>query len=180
MSGSVGKLLWAALIACYLHAGYSMAVSDDSSSLGKSNDDTNQQMESAMSKRDWHKSLPLWGKRAWQSLQGGWGKRDAWADSLYPAAEKRAWQNLQGGWGKRYAPDDIYALRLAAALAEQEEQEPQMTSDYSNDADLEPTDEEKRSWKSLSGSAWGKRSDWTSFRGSWGKQFISKSMKNYR
>lgn len=50
-----------------------------------------------MNKRDWHKSLPLWGKRAWQSLQGGWGKRDAWGDSLYPAAEKRAWQNLQVG-----------------------------------------------------------------------------------
>ncbi|KRT82192.1 hypothetical protein AMK59_4185, partial [Oryctes borbonicus] len=116
------------------------------------------------------KSLPLWGKRAWQSLQGGWGKRDAWDDSLYPAAEKRAWQNLQGGWGKRYAPDDIYTLRLAAALAEQEEQEPQLTSDLSNDADFEPIDEEKRSWKSLSGTGWGKRSDWTSFRGAWGKR----------
>lgn len=49
-----------------------------------------------MSKRDWNQGLHSWGKRAWQKLQGGWGKRDSWDNQPYPSFnEKRAWQNLQ-------------------------------------------------------------------------------------
>ncbi|KAK9728725.1 hypothetical protein QE152_g17035, partial [Popillia japonica] len=42
ISCSAGTLLWATLIACYLHAGYSIAASDDTS-LSKSGDEANQQ-----------------------------------------------------------------------------------------------------------------------------------------
>lgn len=57
------------------------------------------QIEVDLAKRDWQKSLPLWGKRAWQSLQGGWGKRDTtWGNPINSLpSDKRAWQNLQVG-----------------------------------------------------------------------------------
>lgn len=48
-----------------------------------------------MSKRDWNRNLHSWGKRAWQSLQGGWGKRDSSYPLYYPYTDKRAWQSLQ-------------------------------------------------------------------------------------
>lgn len=55
-------------------------------------------MEMSLPKRNWDRSLHMWGKRAWQKLQTGWGKRDPWENQQYPTnEEKRAWQNLQVG-----------------------------------------------------------------------------------
>ncbi|KAK4886052.1 hypothetical protein RN001_002323 [Aquatica leii] len=163
VSVSVGTLLWTVLIFS-LKARYTCAASEEGL-LGQKPDDDTSQLEGSMIKKDWNRNLHSWGKRAWSSLQGGWGKRDS---SYYPYNGKRAWQNLQGGWGKRYAPDDEYASRLAAIL-EQEEQEPQY-NEFGPDSDSDLNDGDKRAWKGLSG-GWGKRSDgWGNFRGSWGKR----------
>lgn len=57
----------------------------------------------------------MWGKRAWESLHGAWGKRaeDDDEDSLSPylddndvSEEKRNWENLRGAWGKRSDDDE--------------------------------------------------------------------------
>ena len=41
-------------------------------------------------------------KRAWNQLQGSWGKRAPLAHLL--AGYKRNWSNLRGAWGKREMP----------------------------------------------------------------------------
>jgi len=169
VSASAGTLVWAALLGCCLKADYTLAASDESSMVPKSEEDSNSQLDSSMSKRDWNRNLHSWGKRAWQNLQGGWGKRDSSYPLYYPYADKRAWQNLQGGWGKRFAPEDEYAVKQLAALLEQEEQDPQY-AEFGPLADNDVNDDDKRAWKGLNG-GWGKRSDsWGNFRGSWGKR----------
>lgn len=40
-------------------------------------------------------------KRAWNQMQGVWGKR---ALSAMAAGYKRNWNNLRGAWGKREIP----------------------------------------------------------------------------
>ncbi|KAF5287889.1 hypothetical protein FQR65_LT12163 [Abscondita terminalis] len=164
VSVSVGTLLWAVVLIFSLKPSYTWAASEESL-LGQKSDEDTPQLEGTMLKKDWSRNLHSWGKRAWSSLQGGWGKRDS---LYYPYNGKRAWQSLQGGWGKRYAPEDEYASRLAAIL-EQEEQEPQY-NEFGTASDVDGSDGEKRAWKGLSG-GWGKRSDgWANFRGSWGKR----------
>lgn len=85
---------------------------------------------------------------------------------------KRAWQQLQGGWGKRGSNDDdesveelqrrimrLYADQLMSNKVDENEYAPE---DYDTPAD-------KRAWKSM-GNAWGKR-DWSQLRGNgWGKR----------
>lgn len=84
---------------------------------------------------------------------------------------KRAWQQLQGGWGKRNADDDesleelqrrimkLYSDQLLSNRVDENEFTPE---DYDTPAD-------KRAWKSM-GNAWGKR-DWSQLRGNgWGKR----------
>lgn len=86
---------------------------------------------------------------------------------------KRAWQQLQGGWGKRSSNDDdtsveelqrrimqrLYADQLMSNKVDENEYAPE---DYDTPVD-------KRAWKSM-GNAWGKR-DWSQLRGNgWGKR----------
>lgn len=88
---------------------------------------------------------------------------------------KRAWQQLQGSWGKRSNDEDpreesleelqrrvmkLYAEQLLSNRAD-------ASDDYANDEYDAPVD--KRAWKQMS-NAWGKR-DWSQLRGSgWGKR----------
>ncbi|XP_065159740.1 prothoracicostatic peptides [Atheta coriaria] len=182
VTSSTKTLIGVVVIFCCLRAGLALASEDATKQESEAND----QLE--MSKRGWAKGNPSmmhsWGKRAWQNLQGGWGKRDLWGPSnsypLYMSSDKRAWQNLQGGWGKRFATDEEYAAKLAALLSDEELQ--QRLADY-NDAvsynglsdgemaDYGSNDDEKRAWRSLNNAGWGKRAaQWGSFRGSWGKR----------
>ncbi|RZC34805.1 allatostatin type b [Asbolus verrucosus] len=158
------KVLGAALLACCLQAGISWALSDETP-LKSTND--NPQIEDEMSKRDWNKDLHIWGKRGWNNLHEGWGRKrsvPSWTDQ--PSVEKRAWQSLQSGWGKRFAPEDEYAIRQLAAMLDRTE--PQY-DEYNPEADLDVNDDEKRNWGQFHG-GWGKRSKWDNFRGSWGKR----------
>ncbi|CAH3999916.1 unnamed protein product [Pieris brassicae] len=86
-------------------------------------------------------------KRAWTSLQGGWGKR-AWQD-LNSAWGKRAWQDLNSAWGKRAWQD------LNTAWGKRGWQD--LNSAWG-----------KRGWQDLN-SAWGKRG-WQDLNGAWGKR----------
>lgn len=173
VSASAGTLIWAAVIALYLQTtsgGVVSAAQSDESALISKSEDSNQQMEPMVNKRDWNRNLHSWGKRAWQSLQGGWGKRDPVG---FYYNDKRAWQNLQGGWGKRFSPEEEFTLRQLASLIEQEEQEQQNYPEgyLGSEAEADFNDDEKRNWRSLNGGGWGKRADnWANFRGSWGKR----------
>nr|UES72880.1 allatostatin-B transcript b [Carausius morosus] len=88
-------------------------------------------------KRAWQDLQGAWGKRGWQDLQAGWGKR-AWQD-LGSAWGKRAWQDLNTGWGKRGWQD--------------------LQSGWG-----------KRAWQDLQG-GWGKRA-WDDLRPMWGKRYL--------
>ncbi|XP_044254998.1 prothoracicostatic peptide isoform X1 [Tribolium madens] len=156
MRDAVAPMLGAVLLTCYsLHA--ALALSDETP-LKSSND--NPQIEDEMSKRDWNKDLHIWGKRGWNNLHEGWGRKrsvPAWEEQQ----EKRAWQSLQSGWGKRFAPEDEYAIRQLAAMLDSQ------YDDYN--PEIETNDDEKRNWGQFHG-GWGKRSKWDNFRGSWGKR----------
>ncbi|XP_022921176.1 allatostatins MIP isoform X2 [Onthophagus taurus] len=92
-----------------------------------------------------------------------------WQNSQSSSATKRAWQNLQAGWGKRLSPNALQNLQnlvLRSSIADSMAD----YGDYSLDQDIFDWGNEKRSWKSLNGGGWGKRSDWGNFRGSWGKR----------
>ena len=115
-------------------------------------------MDYDMSKRDWNKDLHIWGKRGWNNLHDGWGRKrsvPSWADQ----ADKRAWQNLHSGWGKRFTPEDEDTLRQLVAMIDRVD--PQY-DEYDND--LEANDDDKRNWGQFHG-GWGKRSNWGNFRG---------------
>nr|CAD7438430.1 unnamed protein product [Timema bartmani] len=86
-------------------------------------------------KRAWQDLQGGWGKRAWQDLQGGWGKR-GWQD-LQSGWGKRAWQDLHSPWGKRAWRD------LGSTWG-------------------------KRAWQDLQG-GWGKRG-WQDLQSGWGKR----------
>jgi hypothetical protein len=155
------KMLGLVLLACCLQASITRALSDETP-MKSTND--NPQMDDEMSKRDWNKDLHIWGKRGWNNLHEGWGRKrsaPSWGDQ--PAMEKRAWQNLHSGWGKRFAPEDEYAIRQLAAMLEPQYDE------YNPEGDLDVNDDEKRNWGQFHG-GWGTRSKWDNFRGSWGKR----------
>lgn len=71
----------------------------------------------------------------------------------------------QAGWGKRFFPEDAYELGQLSALLDQEENVPQYADYESATKTGENSEEEKRAWKSLNGGSWGKRSNWSNFRG---------------
>ena len=71
----------------------------------------------------------------------------------------------QGGWGKRFSPEDAYELGQLSALLDQEENIPQYVDYESVTETGENGAEEKRAWKSLNGGSWGKRTNWSNFRG---------------
>jgi hypothetical protein len=82
---------------------------------------------------------------------------------------KRAWQQLQGSWGKRSSDDET----RQDSLEELQRKVMQLLANRVEDAEFVPdyydTPIEKRAWKSM-GPAWGKR-DWNQMRGSgWGKR----------
>lgn len=86
---------------------------------------------------------------------------------------KRAWQQLQGGWGKRSSDDDESIEELQRRIMKIYSE--QLLSNKIDDAEGDFTPEdydgliEKRAWKSM-GNSWGKR-DWSQLRGSgWGKR----------
>ncbi|XP_018573733.1 prothoracicostatic peptide [Anoplophora glabripennis] len=150
---SLGKMFWAALLACCLQI--SVVVLADDSSAAKSGDE-NLQAEGL--------------KRQWERMQGGWGLKSTLPlnDQIgysTPDREKRAWQNLQGVWGKRFAPsEDDLTIQELASILEQDSKEAPPVDD--NEFDIH---EDKRSWdKFVDG--WGKRNKWEKFRGSWGKR----------
>lgn len=122
------------------------------------------QMDDDMTKRDWNKDLHIWGKRGWNNLHEGWGRKRS--VPVFEAPQKRAWSSLQSGWGKRFSPDDEIAIRQLATLLSREEPP---YDEYDPENDFEANDDEKRSWSQFHG-GWGKRSRWDNFRGSWGKR----------
>lgn len=82
---------------------------------------------------------------------------------------KRAWQQLQGGWGKRSNDDEA----KQDSLEELQQKVMLLLANRVEDTEYVPdyydTPIEKRAWKSM-GTAWGKR-DWSQMRGSgWGKR----------
>jgi hypothetical protein len=82
---------------------------------------------------------------------------------------KRAWQQLQGGWGKRNSEDES----KQDSLEELQRKVLQLLANRVEDAEYVPdyydAPVEKRSWQSM-GNAWGKR-NWSQMRGSgWGKR----------
>lgn len=111
---------------------------------------------------------------------------------------KRAWQQLQGSWGKRSLIDDIKNENLQRIAQHDDYQEglrnidyePMRFRDYKLIPDADDFDESspanKRAWKSMS-NAWGKRAwskgntrdsgwgkrepgNWNNLRGLWGKR----------
>jgi hypothetical protein len=89
-------------------------------------------------------------KRAWQQLQGSWGKRSASGD-----AREESLEELQRRIMRLYA-EQLMANNVDAS------------DDYATD-DYADAPVDKRAWKQMS-NAWGKR-DWSQMRGSgWGKR----------
>ncbi|KAH8300535.1 hypothetical protein KR018_011865 [Drosophila ironensis] len=108
-------------------------------------------------------------KRAWQSLQNGWGKR---ADSGDPDIY------MTGHFVPLVITDGTNTIdwdtfeRLASGQAQQPVAQPQPQSGEELDEMGAEPDMEKRAWKSMN-VAWGKRRQaqgWNKFRGSWGKR----------
>nr|CAD7396696.1 unnamed protein product [Timema cristinae] len=110
-------------------------------------------------KRAWQDLQGGWGKRAWQDLQGGWGKR-GWQD-LQSGWGKRAWQDLHSPWGKRAWRD------LGSTWGKRAWQDLQGGWGKRGWQDLQ-SGWGKRAWQDLQG-GWGKRS-WDDLRPMWGKR----------
>ncbi|XP_019869567.2 prothoracicostatic peptide [Aethina tumida] len=179
-SGGGSIWLWSVVLACCLEAALLPAVvAEDIApvapiSRSDSIDDNPQLNE--ISKRDWHKELKIWGKRAWNGLHGGWGKRSVpnYDDQMMPydspsLVEKRAWNRLQNGWGKRMAPDDELAVNQLASMFERDPQMEQPYTEFGPEAEIDGIEEEKRNWQQFN-SGWGKRNNWNKMRGAWGKR----------
>ncbi|KAH8327715.1 allatostatins MIP [Drosophila bipectinata] len=108
-------------------------------------------------------------KRAWQSLQNGWGKR---ADSGDPDIY------MTGHFVPLVITDGTNTIdwetfeRLASGQAQQQQPQSQMQSGEDLDELGADGEVEKRAWKSMN-VAWGKRRQaqgWNKFRGAWGKR----------
>ena len=82
---------------------------------------------------------------------------------------KRAWQQLQGGWGKRSIEDET----KQDSLEDLQRKVMQLLANRVDEGEYVPdyydAPAEKRAWQSM-GNAWGKR-NWSQMRGSgWGKR----------
>lgn len=89
------------------------------------------------------------------------------------AIAKRAWNQLQGSWGKRSVDEDLKDDSIEELQRKIMKYYSEQLENKVDDNDFEPEDYEgpvdKRAWKSMS-NAWGKR-DWSQLRGNgWGKR----------
>lgn len=111
---------------------------------------------------------------------------------------KRAWQQLQGGWGKRNFDDDpknesieeiqrklmkIYSDQLLSNKVNDNE----IPDDYDTLIDKRAWNQMgtawgKRDWSQLRSNGWGKResANWNNMRGLWGKRSPGKDTQEYK
>ncbi|KAH8395150.1 hypothetical protein KR215_011577 [Drosophila sulfurigaster] len=117
-------------------------------------------------------------KRAWQSLQGGWGKRASdpaaleMDDSIYMTGH---FVPLVITDGTNTIDWNTFERMASGSNPEQQQhsqqQQQQLSQEESDDYNTDNT-VEKRAWKNMN-VAWGKRRQaqgWNKFRGAWGKR----------
>ncbi|ALC44963.1 Mip [Drosophila busckii] len=112
-------------------------------------------------------------KRAWNSLQSGWGKRGGNNDPNVIDVDDEDGIYMTGHFVPLVITDGTNTIdwNTFERLANARSAEQQSNEQRSEDLD-EQNDVEKRSWKN-SNVAWGKRRQsqgWNKFRGAWGKR----------